>query len=1317
MTTNRSTDLPPCNVELSSEFKTKLPIMMAKLSELVSQYSADPTPNKLADVESYLKGITSFAGLIKLEAAYQLLTTLTSSLEPHQLDYQHSPETLQLAIEQLEQELSEIAQSLPEADLNQVEASSITTESTQAKPTILVKLHSEKLKTELNMRLSQTSHARVLHIEEITPQVILALNANTLVLEYTDPHDVTQYQTLLSQLKASQHSLLHTYWVAPDNFQTKLMLSKLSEPPWLSSPTTIDYLAKQIWFEEDLTASLKVMLVGACLAELQAYQLLLKHADIEVFIFTDIEKAYYAVEALSPDVLLLDMDMPQNAAIDMSSLLFERCYEQSLALVFMSLYTKMEDQLHALRLGSVHFVSKPVIPERLISLLKACGSSVQLRKEQGNEHNKALYERELEHFALNKHAIVSIADRKGNIIYVNNLFCEISGYSKSELIGSNHRIVKSHSHTKSFFEDMWKTIAHGNVWQGEVCNRKKHGQLYWVKTTIVPFLDDKGRPYQYISIRTDVTQSKLQENALMLLSEFSYLKPEVYIKHLARMVAQAMNVDIGFIALEDYRLGELSLTCDIWDTAGRIKDIDHVALCGLCREAYDNETSYYECNANAVFHHFEVLQEQSIEAYVILPLKNSSDEVIGYMGGMHREPLEDGISVMALLQLFVTQLEKEISTIETKQEIETHKERLRRGQIYADIGTWELNIQTGFLYGTERIAPLFGYQDSETEFNYELFLASIHPEDKTAVKEAIEACIEHDIPYEIEHRVIWPDGTVRWLLEKGAVKRDNDGQPLQMLVVVQDIDARKRAELMLAERDAQLQKAQAIAKVGSWTIELTTGKGICSNETYRILDRRKDTFQPSLRSFIKTIYPEDRANVVRNYLLGLKSGHFDENHRLVTTSNEIRHVHVLGEVEYDQANNPIKVQGTIQDITKEAHYQEALIKATQEAQKANKAKSEFLSSMSHELRTPMNAILGFTQLLQIDGSLTEDQQDSLNEITVAGKHLLELINEVLDLSKIESGKVTLSIEAININTLIDECLRLVLPLATAKNITIDVNNYAESLISADKMRTKQVLLNLLSNAVKYNAPSGQVEISITESEQCLCVTVSDTGFGIAPELIDDLFKPFNRLTEEHSDIEGTGIGLTITKKLMTLMGGSIEVDSEVGVGSKFSVFFPTVQSSADSESLTEQTFVKPEEASTATAKILYIEDNPANIKLVQQIINRMSECELFIAQQPTLGLEMATACKPDLILLDINLPGVSGFDLIHDLRKIEGNKQTPIIAVTANAMANDIQRAKEAGFADYITKPIDVPKFLSLIHAQLQCQHDAPNVFQAMAKE
>ena len=629
------------------------------------------------------------------------------------------------------------------------------------------------------------------------------------------------------------------------------------------------------------------------------------------------------------------------------------------------------------------------------------------------EKSQAQQELEYQKFALDQHAIVSITDVEGRIIYANDKFCKISGFEREELIGKNHRIVSSDFHSPAFFDDMWRTIASGLTWHGVIQNKSKDGSVYWVDATIVPFLDQRGEPFQYIAIRTDITERKRAEEQLRESEE--------------RQAAAIENIPGGFLMVD--RNGRMTLFND------KFKRL------------------------------YPELRDRVFEG----------------------APFEDFIRAGA-----------------------------ERG-VYAEaIGRVE-----------------------------------------SWVKERLDRHKTDDITFE----EILSDG--RWF--SIAVRQLPDG-----------------------------------SKVG---------------------------------------------------------------------------IHV--------------------DITE-------LKAAKENAEKANRAKSDFLSSMSHELRTPLNAILGFAQLLENSrkNPLSDRQKDQVRHIIKGGEHLLELINGVLDLAKIESGKLALSIENVNARGLLDECVSLAETLAGKNGISFqDRTASSVPMIFVDRLRSKQAILNLMSNAVKYNRADGWIWL---DSEQVdgrfFRIGVTDTGLGIPDERCSEVFEPFNRLGAEATEIEGTGIGLVLTKELVEEMGGRIGFESALGEGSRFWIDLPIAEKAAEGDDADDGRIVVPTlDLGDRERVLLYVEDNPANLALMEAIVENIDSLTMLSTHTAELGLALAEERQPDVIILDLNLPGMDGIEAVKRLKNLDATRDIPVLALSANAMADTVARAREAGFEEYLTKPVCVRTLINAL--------------------
>ncbi len=421
---------------------------------------------------------------------------------------------------------------------------------------------------------------------------------------------------------------------------------------------------------------------------------------------------------------------------------------------------------------------------------------------------------------------------------------------------------------------------------------------------------------------------------------------------------------------------------------------------------------------------------------------------------------------------------------------------------------------------------------------------------------------------------------------------------------------------------------------------------------------------------------------------------------------------------YDRDRTLQGVFGVARDVTERKRFEQALQETNVEmesaksaAEKANLAKSDFLSGMSHELRSPLNAILGFAQLMATASPTPSDlEKESITQILQAGWHLLNLINEILDLSVVESGKVSLSLEPVSLSDVLSECQTMMEAQAQQRGIRMTFPKFEQpKFVWADQTRLKQIVINLLSNAIKYNQDNGQVTVDYTAmSSDRIRISFKDTGAGLTPDKKAQLFQPFNRLGQEAGSVAGTGIGLVVTKQLVELMGGFLGVDSTVGEGSAFwfelrSTPTPELKPVSPELAMTK-TAIRPIDAPQKT--LLYIEDNPANMKLVERLIDRRTDIKLLTAVNGSLGIALARASLPDVILMDINLPGISGIEALKVLREDAATAHIPVVAISANAMARDIEVGKQLGFFRYLTKPIVVEEFMATLDLALRLNNE-----------
>ncbi|MEX2623893.1 MAG: PAS domain S-box protein [Acidimicrobiia bacterium] len=401
-----------------------------------------------------------------------------------------------------------------------------------------------------------------------------------------------------------------------------------------------------------------------------------------------------------------------------------------------------------------------------------------------------------------------------------------------------------------------------------------------------------------------------------------------------------------------------------------------------------------------------------------------------------------------------------------------------------------------------------------------------------------------------------------------------------------------------------------------------------------------------------------------------------------------------------ETGSELLISAAVRDVTERRRIQDELERAKAEAENANHAKNDFLSRMSHELRTPLNAVLGFGQLLELD-ALTPSQDESLHQIMKAGRHLLDLIDEVLDITRIEAGKLPVSNEPVPVNPALIEALDLMRPSASEKTIALstELTNTEGRYVMADRQRLRQVLLNLLSNAIKYNRTGGSVTLTTGVMGDLVTIAVTDSGRGISREHIDRVFQPFDRLGAEASDVEGTGLGLALSHGLIDTMGGKLTALSTAGVGSVFTISLLAV----DAPRLVGEDAARSAAPALVTSEklmtVLYIEDNLSNLRLIERALELRPGVRLLSAMQAKLGLELARQHRPDLVLLDLHLPDLSGEEALRILQSEPETAEIPVVIVTADATPTQMHKLLAAGATDYLTKPLDIGRLLALVDA------------------
>jgi PAS domain S-box-containing protein len=617
----------------------------------------------------------------------------------------------------------------------------------------------------------------------------------------------------------------------------------------------------------------------------------------------------------------------------------------------------------------------------------------------------------------------------------------------------------------------------------------------------------------------------------------------------------------------------------------------------------------------------------------------------------------------------------------------------------APIGMAIIALDERFMKVNATFCKMVGYSNEELKQRTAEDIT--YSEDIETGRQLAKELLDGTVRYTGDKRYVHKNGEVLWVSRTASLIRDEKGKPQHFLLMVEDISERKQSERALLESRRELETAlhaNQLIMDNSQDVICTIdedGRFLSVNAACEELWGYK-AGELIGRRYIDLVCPEDRAKTAAASEALLASGKItDFVNRYVRKDGTV--VDVLWSATWSAADKIIFC--VAHDVTDRARIEKALREAKEEADRANHAKSDFLSRMSHELRTPLNSILGFGQLLDRQAS-SDAQRTRVRYILSAGRHLLNLINEVLDISRIEAGNLQLSLEPVCLEEAMSEAIDLMRPLAAEREIRLaascplDTTTY----VLADRQRFKQVLLNLLTNAVKYTAMQGRVSISYTDSGNgTMRILVRDTGAGIPVEKLSRLFTPFDRLGAEQSTVEGTGLGLALCQRLVEAMHGCIGVNSTVGDGSTFWVELPHAESPFQHLAAQKNPPLLEEISHTGKRRVLYIEDNFSNVTLVEQMLAERPSLELMTAMQGRLGLDLARKHVPDLVLLDLHLPDMPGWQVLAQLKADHTTRHIPVIVISADATAPQIKRLLAAGARAYLTKPLDIGEFFRVV--------------------
>ncbi|MBY0573073.1 MAG: PAS domain-containing protein [Undibacterium sp.] len=937
------------------------------------------------------------------------------------------------------------------------------------------------------------------------------------------------------------------------------------------------------------------------------------------------------------------------------------------------------------------------------SLLAALLRLQRLRNEHTQKQlDAALRDNQALLSTLNMHAIVSVTDAQGNIIDVNDAFCRISGYQRSELIGKNHRICRSNAQSAQFWSNMWQSISTGTPWRGEVCNRKRDGSLYWVDTFIAPFKSSTGVIDKYIAIQNDISENRIAaerlQNALRDSNALLSTLNMHAIVSIADSTGRLIEVNQAYCHISGYTKEEI------------LRDNHRIVATGI--QSADFLSNMWRTIASGTPWRGEVCNRSKngnvywVDTF-IAPFKDAQGRI------------EKFISI----RTDITSSKKAASRLANQRSALAH---IIEG---TNVGTWEWNVESGEMRLNERWADQIGYELNQlTPSTIQTWDNLTHPDDLEKAKQRMKLHFQHDLPYyECETRLKHKDGQWIWVLTRGRIASFTPlGKPEWVSGTQMDINERKNAEaelqkstqLLLNVRD-QLTKAAEVAELGIWTWDLASDELNFNERMFDIYEVPEELRQEKLYvDFWRTkLHPDDlQANQAR-LTEAIHGGHsYNPIFRIISPTIGLRYIQAAGGVERDEHGQATLVTGINRDITLQYQAEEALRNAKQAADDANQAKSAFLANMSHEIRTPMNAILGMLSLLA-KTPLSPQQTDYAMKTEGAARSLLNLLNDILDISKVEAGKMHLDPHAFRLDQLLTDIQDILTVNVGNKpvSIQIKVDPSIPPVLIGDTLRLRQVLTNLGSNAVKFTE-QGSVTLSIKalaleEERVSLYFSVKDTGIGIARENHQKIFTGFTQAeTSTTRRFGGTGLGIAISQGLLKMMESDLQLESELGKGACF--YFTLNLAVANSSQIALSTkleqhssFKNSGENSDKNStqrltnlRLLLVEDNLNN----QQVARELLESEGAKVQIANHGLEAleiiaAEDVSYDLILMDLQMPIMDGYTATQMIRQQLGNKKLPIIAMTANVMESDIIACQKAGIDDHVGKPFDINNLVKII--------------------
>lgn len=939
----------------------------------------------------------------------------------------------------------------------------------------------------------------------------------------------------------------------------------------------------------------------------------------------------------------------------------------------------------------------------------------------------ALQESETRYRVLSEISPVAIFkfDQPLNCVYVNDRWSEMTGRPKESALGRGW-IEALHPDERDGLIAYWSDIYNQAspttpiLIQGEGRHLRPDGSINWCYVQVAQEIDANGKVVGYIGSLTDITDRKLAEAALSESEERLRTALDA-----SRTGSWDWNILTNEIVWSESLERLMGLPPGSFN--GRLETVATMIY-------PDDRPRVLEAIHNSV----ERGDDYNIEFRFV-----RSDGSIRWAVSKGKVICDASGRAIRMVGVDVDITDRKLA----EDALRESEERFRAVFEQAAIGLEYTDLEGNFLLVNQALIDLLGY--AQTELLSLKFQDITHPDDLPENQQYFQQLLAGEIPsYSLEKRFIHKNRSYIWVNMTVSLIRDASGQPKLTLAVIEDIQERKQAEDELRRNRAALATAQRLTKMGSWEFYLETQRIIWSEELFHMFGLEPTQPEPSYAYYLEhCIYPNDRAKLQQCVEMAIAHGvGYTIEYRAVLPDRSLRYHEGRGEVESDSRGRIIRLYGTALDITDRKQAELELQQAKDAAEAANLAKSVFLANMSHELRTPLNVILGYAQLLSYDPSLSEEYQKYLRSIHRSGNHLLTLINDVLDLSKIEAGRLTLDESRFNLPDLMQTLWEMFQLRSESKGLELILElGDLPQFITADANKLRQVIINLLNNAVKFTDSGtivlrahiqpeekiGKENLATAPSPHALdshasrkftshlplilIVEVEDTGVGIAPDEVGMIFKAFAQAGAGKRATEGTGLGLTISQKFVQLMGGELSVESTIGQGSRFRFWLPVLPSnSAESERIATDRPVIGLLPDQPQYRILVVDDQSTNRQLLALFL-RKTGLDVQEAASGAEAIQVWQTWHPDLIWMDIRMTGMTGEEAMQQIRSLEpkDQKPIPIIALTAQAYQEDRDRALAAGFTDFVIKPFRVADIFQQLATHLGVQYQYADSDQA----